>query len=252
MFSPEAEKVRAFFADVLRLRAASAGPGAAVCPTRAATDRGRNGVDMRAFKSVAAVALLTGLAAGPVAGAASASAATKVPVSASQVWLKGGDTSVTTAPGIAAVLVSHGIAPIATQPGTEGASLSGGVAVRFTFPVTGGRVNLATLHGTIDHQGGILFVAPGTSKQLEVSDFVINVQQGQLTAEVNGSAKTRVPLLKLSLVHASVHKGWHSVQVSGIVLTLTSTAASALDTTFGTTLFKAGLELGTASTTLRY
>jgi hypothetical protein len=207
---------------------------------------------MRVFKRVAAVALLSGLVVGPVAGVASASAATKVPVSASQVWLKGGDTSVTTAPGIATALLGHGIAPVAVLPATEGASLSGGVAVRFTFPVTGGSVNLAKLTGTIDHQGGILFVAPGTSKQIEVSDFVINVQKGVLTAEVNGSAKTRVPLLKLSLAHASIHKGWHSVKISGIVLTLTKTAASALDTTFGTTLFTAGLEFGTASTTLKY
>jgi hypothetical protein len=73
-----------------------------------------------------------------------------------------------------------------------------------------------------------------------------------LTAEVNGNARVRVPLLSLSLAHASVHAGWHQVQISGIVLTLTKTAASALDSTFGTTLFTAGLELGTASTTLRY
>jgi hypothetical protein len=31
------------------------------------------------------------------------------------------------------------------------------VAVRFTFPVTGGSLNLAKLTGTINHQGGILF-----------------------------------------------------------------------------------------------
>ena len=42
------------------------------------------------------------------------------------------------------------------------------------------------------------------------------------------------------------------MQISGIVLTLTSTAAGALDSTFGTTLFTAGLELGTASTLIRF
>ena len=93
-----------------------------------------------------------------------------------------------------------------------------------------------------------LAVFPGT----EVSDFVISVHQGVLTAEVNGSASVRVPLLDLSLAHATVHEGWHQVKISGIVLTLTKTAASALDATFGTTLFTAGLELGTASTTLEY
>ena len=56
----------------------------------------------------------------------------------------------------------------------------------------------------------------------------------------------------LSLAHAAVQSGRHYVQISGIVLTLTGTAASALDATFGTTLFTPGLELGTASTLIRF
>jgi Htaa len=206
---------------------------------------------MRVFKRVAAVSMAAGLLLG-VGGVAAASAATTTP-QGKQVWLTGGDTSVTTAPGIAAALLSHGIVPLAVLPGTEGAAISGGnVAVTFTFPVTGGWVNLATLHGTIYHSGGILFTSPSTGKQIEVSNFVISVHQGVLTAEVNGNPKVRVPLLDLSLAHATVHAGWKKVRISGIVLTLTSTAASALDSTFGTTLFTAGLELGTASTTLDY
>jgi hypothetical protein len=78
------------------------------------------------------------------------------------------------------------------------------------------------------------------------------VHQGVLTAEVNGNPKIRVPLLQLSLAHATIHAGGHYVQISGIVLTLTGTAARALDATFGTTLFQPGLELGTASTLLRF
>jgi hypothetical protein len=207
---------------------------------------------MRVFQRVAAVAMVAGLVVG-AGGAVSASAATRAPESSHQVWLTGGDTTVTTAPGIAAALLGHGIVPLATLPGTEGASTgSSGVAVRFTFPVTGGWLNAATLHGTIWHQGGILFIDPATGEQIEVSDFVISVHQGVLTAEVNGNPKVRVPLLSLSLAHASIHAGWHYVQISGIVLTLTSTAASALDATFSTTLFTPGLELGTASTLLRF
>ena len=63
-----------------------------------------------------------------------------------------------------------------------------------------------------------------------------------------GTASRTIPCL----AHASISAGWHYVKVSGIVLTLTKTAAGALDATFGTSLFTAGLELGTASTTLRY
>jgi len=206
---------------------------------------------MRMFKRVAVVALVAGLAAGSAASAASASAAPRS--AAGQVRLTGGDTSVTTAPGIAAALLGHGIVPIATLPGTAGARIgSGGISVRFTFPVTGGWLNAAQLRGTIWHRGGILFLSPGTGKKIKVSAFVISVHQGVLTAEVNGNPKVRVPLLRLSLAHATIHAGRHFVRISGIILTLTATAASALDATFGTTLFTPGLELGTASTLLRF
>ena len=205
---------------------------------------------MRMFKRVAVVATLAGLVVGPVAGttAASASTATK----SAQVRLTGGETTVTTAPGIATTLLGNGIVPIATLPGTAGAQLGGGVAVRFAFPVTGGWLNTAKLTGTIWHKGGILFADVPAGKQIAVSDFVINVHQGVLTAAVNGNPKVRVPLLRLNLAHARIHAGRHYVQVSGIVVTLTSTAASALNGTFGTTLFKPGLEFGTASTLLRF
>jgi hypothetical protein len=206
---------------------------------------------MRVLKRAATVAMAAGLFFG-VGGAAAASAATAAP-QWKQVWLTGTETSVTTAPGIAAALLSHGIVPLAVLPGTEGASIGGGnVAVKFTFPVTGGWVNLATLHGTIYHSGGILFTDPATGRQIEVGNFIINVHQGTLTAEVNNTPSVRVPLLDISLAHASVYASGKTVRISGIVLTLTAAAASALDGTFGTTLFGAGLELGTASTTLSY
>ena len=211
---------------------------------------------MRVFKHLALIGMTAGLVIGPVAGTTSASAApvgTGAPQRAHQVRLTGGDTSVTTAPGIAAALLGHGIVPIATLPGTEGARIgSGGVTVRFTFPVTGGWLNPAKLRGTIWHAGGILFADVPAGKQILVSDFVISVRQGVLTAEVNGNPKVRVPLLRLSLAHATVGSGRHYVRISGIGLTLTGAAASALDATFGTTLFTPGLELGTASTVLRF
>ena len=168
---------------------------------------------MRMFKRAAGIAMMAGLIIGPVAATTAASAST----SPAQVRLTGGDTSVTTAPGIAGALLGHGIVPIATLPGTEGARVgSGGVAVRFTFPVTGGWLNPAKLRGTIWHKGGILFVAPATGKQIKVSNFVISVHQGVLTAEVNGNPKVRVPLLRLSLAHATIHAGRHYVRISGI------------------------------------
>ena len=192
---------------------------------------------MRMFKRVAIVATMAGLVAGPVAGSsASASTATR----AAQVRLTGGETTVTTAPGIATALLGNGIVPIATLPGTEGAQLRR--RGRGPVHVPGDR-RLAERREAHRHhlaQGGILFADLPAGKQIAVSDFVISVHQGVLTAEVNGNPKVRVPLLKLSLAHAAIREGWHYIKISGIVLTLTSTAASALDATFGTTLVQAG------------
>jgi hypothetical protein len=209
---------------------------------------------MRIFKRLAVTVAVTGVLLGSAAGAASASTASVKPAwgGSSVVHLTAGDTSLTTAPGIAAALLGHGIVPLATLPATEGASTKGGVAVKFAFPVTGGTVNLKKLTGTIDHSGGILFIDPATGKEIAVSDFVINLKEGELTAIVNGNAKERVPLLALSLAHAKIAAGTHAVRISGIVASLTKTAASALDATFGTTLFTSGLELGTANALVKF
>ena len=207
---------------------------------------------MRALRRFVVVAGVAGLFLAPITGAASASAA-RSGAPERLVRLTGGNTSVTTAPGIAAALLAHGIVPVATLPGTEGAQIgTGGVTVRFTFPVTGGWLNTSQLSATIEHQGGILFLAPATGRQIAVSNFVISVKRGLLTAIVNGNPKARVALLRLGLAHARIRAGQHYVTVSGIILRLTKTAASALNATFSTTLFKAGLELGTASTLLRF
>ena len=64
---------------------------------------------MRAFKRMAAVAMAAGLFLG-AGGVAVASASATAPAWA-RARLTGGDTSVTTAPGIAAALLGHGIVP---------------------------------------------------------------------------------------------------------------------------------------------
>jgi len=210
---------------------------------------------MRMFKRLAVAVAAAGVSlvlAGGVASASTAGASQQCPTH-SVVRLTGGQTTLTTAPGIAAALLGHGIVPLATLPGTEGAAVTAsGVTVRFGFPVSGGVVNLSKLTGAIDHRGGILFIDPATGKEIAVSNFVINLKQRVLTAIVNGNPKARVPLLSLSLTGAKVVAGKHTVAVSGIVARLTKTAASALDATFGTSLFTPGLELGTAATLLRF
>src|ERR1700753_1048423 len=106
---------------------------------------------MRMIKRVALAVAAAGGILGGAAGPALASTTSAHPAcSTPATHLTGGHTTLTTAPGIAAALLSHGIVPLATLPGTEGVSTpKSGVAVTFAFPVTGGSVNLKKLTGTI-------------------------------------------------------------------------------------------------------
>jgi hypothetical protein len=207
------------------------------------------GDTMRVFRRLAVIAAVSGLMLGPAAGIASAGAHP----AASAVHLRGGTTTVTTASGIAVALFKNGIVPVATLPGREVIKYRHGqVAAKFGFPVTGGKVSLSPLGGSITHRGGIAFIDLSTGKKIRVSDFVISLTHATLTGIVNGNAKARVTLFNLSLAHATLKASRHFVRASGIVVTLTKTAASALDAVLGTKLFSAGLTLGTAATVLRF
>lgn len=209
---------------------------------------------MRGLRYLAAATAITGLLTGPAVTAASAATSQgSAPRAAGGVHLRGGTTAVTTAPGVASALLRDGIVPRAVWPGSERV-LHGknGPAVRFAFPVTGGLVSLSPLAGTIYHDGGIVFRNMRNGKTIEVSQFTIDLTHGDLTGIVNGNPAARVPLFRLGLSHAKLAAGRHLVKARGIVLTLTSVAAKALDAALGTRLFSAGLELGTARTVLRF
>jgi hypothetical protein len=208
---------------------------------------------MRTFRRLAVAATIAGMVA--LTGAGPASAAMARPAAAAgnsaSVRVRGGTTTVTTAPGIAAALLSNGIIPIATLPGTEGVHIGkSGVLAEFSFPVTGGQVSLNPLAGSVRHHGGILFLGIPSGKQIEVSNFTINLAHAVLTGIVNGNPHARVPLFHLGLKHATLKVHKHYVTARGIALWLTGAAASALNTTFSTTLFKSGMLIGTAATCL--
>jgi hypothetical protein len=208
---------------------------------------------MRRFTYLAVVAAMTGLMAGSAATAASAATSQPADSRTAAVHLRGGTTTVTTAPGVASALLGAGIVPLATWPGRESVLSAGsGTAVRFTFPVTGGRVTLSPLGGQIEHCGGILFLNLKNGKDVEVSQFTIDLSHADLTGIVNGNRSARVPLFRLVLSHAVLVAGRHVVTARGIGLTLTAIAAKALNAALGTKLFHAGLNLGTAGTLLRF
>jgi hypothetical protein len=208
---------------------------------------------MRGFRYLAAATAVTGLLAGPAATAASAAPARPAAVQAATgAEVRGGVTTVSTAPGIAAALLKNGIVPRATWPGRESVRPGkSGPTVRFTFPVAGGRVTLSPLGGKISHRGGILFVNKNNGKKIKVSRFTIDLNRADLTGIVNGNPRARVALFHLDLSHAKLAACQHSLTATGIGLKLTSVAAKALNATLGTKLFSAGLRLGTARTLLR-
>ena len=158
-----------------------------------------------------------------------------------RVDIDGGSTSLTVATGTLTVLTDNGVkvTPI------KGASAKGRT---FTFPITEGDVDATTLAGTIEHSGGLQFAAGG--KKLRVQDFVIDTRASVLTARVSGT-KTRIPLLHLNLKNAHITKGKTQIVVSDVHATLSGTAAAALNKTFGVSLFKKGLAIGTAKVTAK-
>ncbi len=164
--------------------------------------------------------------------------------------LTGGTTTVTTGPGIATTLLRNGILPLATAPGRQAFGYDRGLTTSFSFPVTGGAVDLTTLGGTIEHRGGIVFVNLRNGKKLKVSDFVIDTTTGVLTGRVNATS-TRVPVFQLDLSAATVDARGSQVKVGNIDVRLTAVAAGALNSALGTTVFAGGLDLGTAKTALR-
>jgi hypothetical protein len=167
------------------------------------------------------------------------------PASAAPASLDGGRTTVTTAKGIAGTLLRNGIVPVVTRPGRPGLTFDGGLRVTAAFPVTGGAVNLEPLGGTVEHRGGIRFVNLRNGRSLEVGNFTIDLNAGQLTGAVNRTS-TRVPVFDLDLSGASIEVQGSTVVVRGVGLDLTSAAAGALNSTLRTSLFAGGLRFGTA------
>jgi len=210
---------------------------------------------MRGLKYLAAVTAMAGLMTGSAASASASASASQATGAqgASAVHLRGGATAVSTAPGIATALLKNGIVPLATWPATQSVLLpKSGPAARFTFPVTGGTVTVSPLGGKVNHAGGILFLNATNGKTIEVSQFTVDLSHADLTGIVNGNPKARVALFRLDLSHAKLAVGKHVITAKRIGLKLTSAAAKALNAALGTSLFSAGLKLGTAQTLLRF
>ncbi|MEP6641606.1 MAG: HtaA domain-containing protein [Gaiellales bacterium] len=197
----------------------------------------------RLTAAVAALVALVAVLAPATAGASSAST----------VRLEGEATTLRTDPATTKALISNGILPLPVGPATVTPHwTSHGLSLRYGFPITGGRVDAASLVGHINHSGGLEFVNLANGHTLTLTNFRIQISAHPgLTAAVNGNPRARVRILNLDLSHATIVKDPPTVKVAGVKATLTSTAASALNSSLGVHLFSAGITLGTANVDAR-
>jgi hypothetical protein len=158
--------------------------------------------------------------------------------------LTGEATSVDLDPATAKVLTDNGVTVTPVAPATV--STSGGTTT-VSFPITAGYVALYPtdqqpfVRGTFSHSGGLTFSAGG--KSLTVTDFVVNPGSSELYATIpTGDV---VQLLDLDGTNVKVSTGANGLpRLDGTVAKLSTTAAEALNSTFGVSLFKAGIPLG--------
>jgi hypothetical protein len=169
----------------------------------------------------------------------------------STVHLNGVRTTLTTDPATTDALVQHGILPLPVGPATVAPRFGhDGLSLRYGFPITGGRVDAATLVGFINHSGGLRFVNVANGHTLTLTGFRIRISDHPgLTAEVNRDPSVRVRILNLDLGNAKVVKQPPRVRVGNVKASLTKTAAAALNDALGVSFFSQGITLGTAQVT---
>ena len=162
----------------------------------------------------------------------------------------GGSTTVTLDPSTAQVLQQNKVTVAPVAPAT--ASTAGG-SVAVSFPVTGGEAfvfpnsDLPMIRGDVVHSGGLSFSAGG--KTLEVTNFIVNPGTSLLTANVGGK---QVPLFELDGRAVKIgHDDSGNVTLDGTIVRLSPQAADALNTTFGVSIFKEGIPVGTAHIVLQ-
>lgn len=153
--------------------------------------------------------------------------------------LRGGATEVTLDAGAAGALQSLGVNVAPT--GKAYATKSG--AIR--FPITRGEVDAETLAGQIRHAGGLEFSAGKTS--LTLDRYHINIDGSpDLSARVNRMGPDRIELFDVDVSGLQVGSEKGKTILSGVKLTLSDTAAGALNATFGVDAFAEGLAIADA------
>jgi hypothetical protein len=125
---------------------------------------------------------------------------------------------------------------------------SGGTTT-FVFPVTGGQATVdpagsPRFTGTVEHQGGLQLSALGRSATAD--QLVLDGQQGQLTAVVDGR---RVPLLPLATDPRVTAEGEEQVTVEYSAASLDTSTVESFAEQLGLPALP-GLEVNSLQTTL--
>jgi hypothetical protein len=158
-----------------------------------------------------------------------------------QATILGKSTEVVVNPAASAALQHADITVTAVAPATARTTL-------LFFPVSGGQIVVATLAGTVNHSGGLTFSHSG--KSVTLANLVINTNMKNLTATVGGQS---TPIFNLNLASRKRASGPHGTMVaSNIKLTVTSQAATALNSGLGVSTFRAGMKFGIATLTVAY
>jgi hypothetical protein len=192
------------------------------------------------------IAIAAGVsAAALVVPAASVGASTTPDTVTTIPALTGIGTTLTLNASTAAALTSLGV-----KVAPAGSATVSGSAVN--FPITSGYVEIHSdkhhqpgyIEGSIEHYGSGLTLTAGTTT-VTISDFVVDPGNSSLYASVNG-VPDKAPLLQLDGRKVSVSKdGSGDVVLNGTVANLTTGAATALNSAFGTQAIKGGTPLGT-------
>jgi hypothetical protein len=157
-----------------------------------------------------------------------------------------GRTSVALSSGFVSALHTLGLTPGVVRP----SDLEDG---KVAFPVTGGVIDLQTARGEISHSGGLTLTAGSTEVLLQSFTIDTTGSSPVLTGLVVVDDKLvgRLPLFNLQLpagLSLPLKPSAEGVlRLKGVGVTLTSTAAAALNGVFKTNALAGGFEIGTAN-----
>jgi hypothetical protein len=146
--------------------------------------------------------------------------------------LTGEATTLTLDEGTAGILSGAGVDVGPVEPAEESGQ-------GIEFPITGGAIDSTTLAGTIEHSGGLVFSF--LDRDLELTDFIIDTDAGNLSALAGGE---RVTILDVDLANVRRTDEDDTIVLENITAGLSTEGADALNDALGTDIFSEGIRLG--------